>query len=306
MKNTFFYGNGLNYLSDNPVGWEELLEKVMGGEKFDTNSLPYLMTYERIRLNWNKANSKSKNGNSHLKVEIAKILNSQKSNKFYEELLNLPVENYITTNYDYAINKAFHKHSLKNLSKNNSTEELYSLRRNTSLINENGELGKVWNIHGELDNPKSIMLGINHYCGSVGKIDGYIKGTYNFTIKGERPEVKSIEEKLEKNEFDGFSWLELFFNSNVHIAGFGLDFSEIDIWWILNKRARLKELSLIKNNITYYTKPIEQVTKNIEIEKRKRELLESFGVKLVLIPIIGKDYENQWNEIYNNVKKTSN
>jgi hypothetical protein len=305
MKKTFFYGNGLNYLSENPVGWEDLLEKVMGDEKFDTNSLPNLMTYERIRLNWNKDNSKSKNGISHLKVEIAKILNSQKSNEFYEKLLKLPVENYLTTNYDYAINKAFHKNSLKNLSKNNSTEELYSIRRNTSLINENGEAGKVWNIHGELDHPKSIMLGINHYCGSVGKIDGYIKGTYNFTIKGEKPKVKPIEEKLEKNEFDGYSWLELFFSSNVHIAGFGLDFSEIDLWWILNKRARLQELSLIKNKITYYTKPINQVDKNIDIEKRKRELLKSFGVNVVTIPIIGKNYDNQWNEIFELVKTSS-
>ena len=40
---------------------------------------------------------------------------------------------------------------------------------------------------------------------------------------------------------------------------------------------------------------------SVEIEKRKRELLESFGVKLVLIPIIGKDYENQWNEEHRKV-----
>lgn len=305
MKKSFFYGNGLNYLSENPVGWEDLLEKVMGDEKFDTNSLPYLMTYERIRLNWNKASSKSKNGISHLKVEIAKILGSQKSNEFYKKLLNLPVDNYLTTNYDYAINKAFHESSLKNLSKNNSTEDLYSIRRNTSLVNENGKAGKVWNIHGELDNPKSIMLGINHYCGSVGKIDGYIKGTYNFTIKGEKPKVRPIEEKLKNNDFDGYSWLELFFNSNVHIAGFGLDFSEIDLWWILNKRARLKELSLIKNSVTYYAKPINQVTKNIDIEKRKRELLKSFGVNVVTIPIIDRNYGKQWNKIFEIVKNSS-
>ena len=31
----------------------------------------------------------------------------------------------------------------------------------------------------------------------------------------------------------------LFFNSDIHIVGFGFDYSEIDLWWILNKRARM-------------------------------------------------------------------
>lgn len=305
MRNTFFYGNGLNYLSDNPVGWEDLLDTVMGDEKFDTNSLPYLMTYERIRLNWNKTKRNNENGISHLKVEIANLLKSQSPNLYYEKLLKLPIDNYLTTNYDYAINKAFHKLSVKNLSKNNSTEELYSIRRNTSLINESGTSGTIWNIHGELDSPKSIMLGINHYCGSVGKIDGYLKGTYNFTLKGEKTKVLPIEQKLKKQKFDGYSWLELFFNSNVHIAGFGLDFSEIDLWWILNKRARLIEQSLIDNRVIYYTKPMNQVTKNIDLEKRKRELLKSFAVDVVTIPVLDRNYEEQWNIIFNRIKTSS-
>jgi hypothetical protein len=305
MRNTFFFGNGLNYLSDNPVGWEDLLETVMGDEKFDTNSLPYLMTYERIRLNWNKNMRNNKNGISHLKIEIANILKSQNSNQYYKELLKLPVDNYLTTNYDYAINKAFQELSAQNLSKTNSTEELYSIRRNTSLVNESGKSGTVWNIHGELNNPKSIMLGINHYCGSVGKIDGYLKGTYNFTLNGEKPKVLPIEQKLKKKRFDGYSWLELFFNSNVHIAGFGLDFSEIDLWWVLNKRARLIEKSMVSNSVTYYAKPLNQVTKNIDLEKRKRELLKSFEVDVISIPIINGNYGEQWKEIFNQIRTST-
>jgi len=296
MNKTILYGNGLNYLSENAIGWNDLLDKLMKEKKFEMNFLPNIMAYERIRLNWNKSNGKL----PHLKTEISKLLKDQPTNRFYEELLDIDCLNYLTTNYDYAVNKVAPEFSIKN----NSTEELYSIRRNTSLFLGDIQIAKIWNIHGEIDHPKSIMLGLNHYCGSIGKIDGYLKGTYDFFSKGQKTKIKPIEEKLELNEFDGHSWIELFFNSNIHIAGFGLDFSEIDLWWILNKRVRLKESSLIKNQIFYYTKPIEEVKKEIEVEKRRREILEIFDVKIQIIST-NDGYDKQWGEIVKRIKSHS-
>ncbi len=296
MDKTIFYGNGLNYLSENAIGWNDLLDKLMREKKFEMNFLPNIMAYERIRLNWNGASEKL----PHLKSEISELLKNQPTNNFYEEILDIDCYNYLTTNYDYAVNKVEPNFSIKN----NSTEELYSIRRNTTLDLGEIPIAKIWNIHGEIGHPKSIMLGLNHYCGSIGKIDGYLKGTYDFRYKGQKAKIKQIEEKLEFNEFDGHSWIELFFNSNIHIAGFGLDFSEIDLWWILNKRARLKENSLIRNKIIYYTKPIEEVTMEIEVEKRRREMLEIFDVEIKTIST-SKGYENQWKEIIERIKSSN-
>jgi hypothetical protein len=296
MDKTIFYGNGLNYLSENAIGWNDLLDRLMREKKFEMNFLPNIMAYERIRLNWNGTSEKL----PHLKSEISELLKNQPTNNFYEEILDIDCYNYLTTNYDYAVNKVEPNFSIKN----NSTEELYSIRRNTTLDLGEIPIAKIWNIHGEIDHPKSIMLGLNHYCGSIGKIDGYLKGTYDFRYKGQKAKIKPIEEKLELNEFDGHSWIELFFNSNIHIAGFGLDFSEIDLWWILNKRARLKENSLIRNKIIYYTKPIDEVTREIEVEKRRREMLEIFDVEIKTITI-AKSYDNQWKEIIKQIKSSS-
>ena len=61
-----------------------------------------------------------------------------------------------------------------------------------------------------------------------------------------------MEEKCKSNSFDGVSWAELFFNSDVYIAGFGMDFSEIDVWWLLTKRARIYKISEFLNNNIHY------------------------------------------------------
>lgn len=43
-----------------------------------------------------------------------------------------------------------------------------------------------------------------------------------------------------------------FFNTNVYIVGLGLDFFEIDIWWLLNKHIRIKrEVPEVQNKIYY-------------------------------------------------------
>lgn len=319
MRKTIFYGNGLNYHPDTQnksVTWGELLKDIMNGQSFITDFLPNTLSYERIRLNWNK----NPHNLQHLKNRIKELLENQPANSYYEEILKIDCDNYITTNYDYAINKTFLNSDQQNYESNNSSEELYSIRRNTSLINNQDKIKKIWNIHGELSNPKSIMLGLNHYSGSIGKIAAYLKGTYDFRYKGQKNEVNKIEEKLNGKPYDGYSWIELFFNSNIHIIGFGLDFSEIDLWWLLTKRSRLIENGLIINTVSYYTKPLSELKERIynekddnkkrnlivklETERRKYETLIELNVDVKEISS-KNGYLNYWNEIFKTIKITS-
>jgi hypothetical protein len=146
------------------------------------------------------------------------------------------------------------------------------LRRYLTLYSENHNDTKLWHIHGEIEHPKSIMLGLDHYCGSISKIDGYIKGNYEFSVKSTKQKVKPMVEKLMDGSFDEVSWVELFFNSNVHILGLSLDYSETDLWWVLNKRARLMLDNNIDNTIYYY---------DSNIKESKKSLLESMGVTVI-------------------------
>ena len=51
-----------------------------------------------------------------------------------------------------------------------------------------------------------------------------------------------------------------------------MDFSELDIWWLLNKRARIKKSNpnLIKNTITYYLNP--------EYDNKKDDIIDALKV----------------------------
>jgi hypothetical protein len=117
------------------------------------------------------------------------------------------------------------------------------------------------------------MLGLDHYCGAIAKMKHYIQGDY----LAEKKPVESMKSKLrQENPFCYTSWIDLFFSHNIHIIGLGLDFSEIDLWWLLNKRARMMhdgECS-ISNEIYYYT---------TDADIEKANLLQSIEVSVVPI-----------------------
>ncbi|QAV24356.1 hypothetical protein PH4a_13820 [Proteus hauseri] len=279
MANTLFFGNGLNRLSQNHVTWSDLLDKIKGVNTFQSGQLPNTMVYERILMEKRTPSSNDRKDELEIKNIIANELQLQGSNEILEKLASLPIEHYLTTNYDYAFEKAL------GLSPNkNNSEDIYSLRRKRKYETKNGNK-YLWNIHGEIDNPKSIMLRLDHYCGSVSKLDAYIKGKYKITTDGKERTIEKITKKLEKSSFCLTSWVDLFFCTNIHIIGFSLDYSETDIWWLLNKRARFSSTGNVENKIYFYTH-------NMCTEKE--ELLKSFNVKVVNLQLKNNDYKNMY------------
>ena len=250
MRNTVLFGNGINRVSDNSVSWDDLLNTIKGSNFFRNGDLPNTMIYERIFMDTHLDGKSQEEDEIKIKNKIADTMKSQESNEIFELLASMEIDNYLTTNYDYAFEKA-----LKIPPKKLSTEEIYSLRRKRKYSTSSGTK-YLWNIHGEIEHPKSIMLGLDHYCGSVSKIDSYVKGTYKHIVDGKSIVVDSMYEKLKNNTYCFTSWVDLFFSSNVHILGLSLDYSETDLWWILNKRARLASEKLVSNKIYFYTDKI--------------------------------------------------
>jgi|GEM_PF-6101022 len=198
-------GNGINLLTnDDVLTWKQILQELSGeiGESLNMEGKSYLHIYEEV---YSKAATKGKNEDV-LRYKIVEQLSLIKQNDYHKQILNLPFKNIFTTNYDYG----FTPHQQRK-----NKEPKYSLKRFQEV---NGK--KIWHIHGELNAPASIMLGYDHYMKSIGNLQKHLKKKKN--------ELNKVNE----------SWTDAFLNDDLYIFGLGLEFDEIDIWWLLAYRNR--------------------------------------------------------------------
>ena len=140
------------------------------------------------------------------------------------------------------------------------------------------------------------MLGLDQYGGALARVQDYVKGKFTEKTKENKDQKNhegeySIYRRLSSEiEFDaskyGFtdngtplvSWIDAFFFANLHIIGITIDFSEIDIWWLLSRRARLLKNRLVTNKIYYYTTfPLSKIHQHLP----KLRLLERMGVEVI-------------------------
>lgn len=229
---------------------------------------------------------------------------------------SLDINKFLTTNYD----NTFYNNNLSAVVNQNNTEQLYSIRR-WKRVRINGHEKTLFHIHGDISFIRSIMLGIDHYGGSLAKIQDYVKNNYKRKTRNTTYDtVPSISRKIDNPQIlkdsvcYGFtdngsgllSWIDAFFFSNLHIIGLAIDFSEIDIWWLLSRRARLMKNSKLNNKIYYYpTFPLSE----IHIHLPKLRLLEQLKVKIIyhkqLKDIISgqNDYGSIYSEQLENLRK---
>jgi hypothetical protein len=304
VQNTLFVGNGFSRAIFQGVpSWSSLFGNVDNSIR-DIQNYTYL--YEIFRLELGQKGLDE----GQIKEKFVKkirMFSDQLSrnvdhtlNKFGDLLRTHNINNIITTNYDNGIEHilqnacGYHKETPEKL----VPEKIYSIRTYKSFYNETANHRiKLWKIHGDLDRVKSITLGFDQYCGALSKLEDYVKGSYYSTHGEPSPKCETPMLKKCKNPdlFDHISWAELFFNTNVYIVGFGMDFSEIDIWWLLNKRARIKlEVSEIQNSIIYL------YNKDYESKASKPELfavLDAFGI--IYKPISADP--SYLNNIFNNM-----
>ena len=307
MKNTIFFGNGLNLVSGSCPGWSDLLARISLTKTPVPPEIPYTMQYEAMILaeetgRYNRT-AKGKSGSDGkeseiraisegaVKEKIAAEMKDMKSNPFYERLAKLGVENYITTNYDNTLRNTFEK--IGCTYERDAGERVYSLRR-CCRIKKNGKpLSAIWNMHGEIDAPRTVMLGLDHYCGSVGRLDAYIKKPFEFEGKT----IDSLITRLKKGKLPAaVSWADLFFTTDVHMLGFGLDYSETDLWWILDKRRRMLRSygpQIARNKIYFYG----------HLTTDKEYMLAKFGVCYEKITLRNNNYQEQYTHIFSELEK---
>lgn len=299
-NSAILFGNGINLVGGECPSWEDLLKDLShqkAGMPSDSNTLNYECIYLDLCDYKYIGDGNSKDNEYELKKQIADLCERIPTNKFYRRLIELPVDTYLTTNYDGVLEKLLlQKDYQRNRKQSCITEALYSIRRCHAYDSPDESMTKkVFPIHGESKYPKSIMIGYDHYCGSLGKLDDFFKGNYIYRDGEKSIKLPTLLERLREDYSDvgsislGRYWPDYFFTHNVHMIGIGLPLVESDLWWVLNKRCRYKRISsMVNNKIYFYGEP----------EKSILHLLEAFDVQIIPIEVRDKNEPKCWVDAY--------
>lgn len=282
MEATILYGNGLNLISQPQKTWTKLLKELFDkyGNDLIPDHKPYPMVYEELFLRNELLKLEDE---KEVKSEVVKFVKQNKINEFYKMLSEFGLQNYLTTNYDFTLEEQFKKDGYA--WKYNGKETKYSI---FTYMEIEGTNTKVWHIHGNAIKENTIQLGFDQYCAATRKVIAYTIGELEF----ENQKINRITNKLKKDQYDTLSWIELFFTTDIHIIGLSMDYSETDLWWLLERRARyIKGKSVNSNNIYYYDILSQD-------SKSKEQLLTAFGVEY--LPFKNENKED-WRDVYKTI-----
>lgn len=306
MEASILFGNGFNRC--NGCGsWDDLLKEVANEGNTFVN-IPNTLRYEGIYLGSDEANGGTVKETYGIKKHIADKMAEYGGSDLYRKMGDLPITNFMTTNYDNAFLYSLADlgyEQLKELA--DSTETMYSIHRCKHLIGKESNRKILWQIHGEIKYPRTINLGYDQYCGQLRRIVEYVNGNYECVKNGVHSKCPSIRRQyIDKTGYfagDSKSWIDLFFFTDVHIVSFGMPFDEIDLWWILDKRARYSKDCTkgleIKNRIYFYGD-------SKDVDSSKMELFRRMDVTFVGVECKNNDYEEQLSTIIDKVGENIN
>ena len=189
---------------------------------------------------------------------------------FYKRLLSLPSTDIMTTNYGFELeetalnqpelNKKCFDAMRSTICRSGRAEGKYFLQTYNSVSLDDSEK-RIWHIHGNAKNPSSMVIGHYYYGRLLKKVITYVEeNEYRYLVSDNNPSVKS--------------WIDAFLFGDVYILGFGCDFSEMDIWWLINCK---KNQNMHKNNKCgqiYFYEPMKRE------DEVKHALLRCYGVKI--------------------------
>jgi hypothetical protein len=292
-KKVLLIGNGLNRIG-NDYSWEDLMHDLLrfaGLENAITvDDKPFPMLYEEIFLRWAQPDR------AHelvLKKKIRQLLRRIRHNQLHRRIMDLPVDEILTTNYDYNLESAIeggldaapYIHPIKG--------SKYSMLRRRQADDK-----VIWHIHGEMRAPGSILLGYEQYA-------GYLQTIRNYVINGNRYKdlhLTPLTQRIRRKDHEIQAWVDHFFFSDLYIVGLSMDFVEMHLWWILDFRARLmhnRELEL--NNQVRFIYPA-HATPWI---KPRIDLLCACGVSCMAVPVVGDDWPAMYDQVLQFVENAS-
>jgi hypothetical protein len=226
-------GNGIN-LGYGGLSWKELLKKISDGRmsEEDIDKLCSPMPLSAILVTEDHVDDAIK---EHEKEFYGKVTDGLRMP--LEGLLRIGFDDILTTNYSYELEAAaahretvseyFIKKNCHNIEDGKKVDSQYLLHSYQSAPFEEVE-NRVWHIHGEARKPSSMILGHYYYASLLHRMSEYLQG------QGNRYQKRQKENTSQTMK----SWLDSFILGDVYILGFGMDFAELDLWWLLNRKKR--------------------------------------------------------------------
>jgi len=289
-RKSLLIGNGINLLSGND-SWLEVLKHLSGPSKKDeidkySDQKPFTLIFEEVAL---RSGSLEDESEYDLKVKVVDRLGDIEPNNYHEKIMKCGVENILTTNYDYTIEKSYGRYGRSSV----MPESKYSIFRRT--VNEKCS---VWHIHGELEAPNTIMLGHEHYLGCVQKMRNYLSsgveselvdGKIKSPVKGDNPEFNFDNKPASRKNI--YSWVDIFLRDEIHILGFRIDYTENHLWSLLTQKEKMRRKYPNKIGKAFY-----HFFEDSDLSKEKEakaSILNSIGVEVEVTR-----WSNNYHEAY--------
>lgn len=276
--NVLFLGNGVLRLNGGG-SWDALIhclnEKSVSGQAL--KQIPYAMQPEVLcGVDVEEVQRRTAEHIQDAMQDSAEVLN---------QLVSLPFDAILTTNYTYEIESALCGHSWTDSDRKKSFLALDGkphVRNNTCICSllrcQDGRLVPVFHVHGERLRKHSLILSYYSYANAVSRLIQLNKLLGN-EYKEKQDEAAPIVVR---------SWLDYFLMGNVYAVGFGFDPSEFDIWWAVERKAREKAI---------HGKLFALMTETNLNEKPQCLLFDAMNVEHHLFVPVGDNYQKAYGEI---------
>lgn len=279
IENVLLIGNGLTRAYDG-VSWDELLTQ-LDIRKDKSILVADLDIPEPLKAVYITKDSVSEALAMH-KEQFFGEIKTDTQMKMLRRVLSIGFDHILTTNYGYELEfaamgeKRLSEKKLTSITRH--TDEVKVSERKYLLHTYNEVNGsKIWHIHGEARKIASMQLGHYSYGNTLFKIKDLVQKRKGFYAQNQSTGVFT----------EAKSWVDAFILGNLYVLGFGFNFSEFDLWWLLNRRKREKAST---GRIIFYEM---DESKNAV----KHELLDIMGVEVRSLGF-KKNGENSYASFY--------
>ena len=290
---TLLIGNGLNLTLGTKMSWAKLMTE-LGSTAPSDSGVPYSLIFEEIASTKSCVIGKRNiDVYSELKSDLAKVIDGlgMKPGEAHLAFRDLPMRHVVTTNYDSTFELMY----------TNLEQKVKNAGSSRNILGPISQAGSIdfYHAHGTTKWNRTICLGHEHYATLVSKIRGQLYSSAD-------DEDKIFITKLITGEEGSLSiWPEYLFTNDVAIVGLGLDYCEIDFWWLLSLRALCfapcNGLSDYGNVITYY-EPVIGGKEVSPYEGNKLSVLRALHVDVVPVP--SDDYKSAYLAIADKINQS--
>jgi len=235
-------GNGL-CRAYGGISWDKLLDTIKDKNTYPHSADKYIlpMPLKAVMLTNNSLRTKIKNvvNNKEDGSDFGWHSFTHTTQEMREQIRHFVKSGFdyvLTTNYSYEIEAALLDRDTLSPGQITRLMEYHEVDRAQPRYLTNtyncADGVPVWHIHGEARKPESMILGHSYYgkilrrC--VERIDSSKDTEFRKNIKNKIPQKIG-------------SWIDAFVLGDVYILGLGLDFSEMDLWWLLEYKKNNQE-----------------------------------------------------------------